>query len=190
MLKAMLLAGAVLMSTPALAQTAPGGAQTVPPPADNGAPVPTPDPAAGPAPAPQPAPAPAPAAPLPDPNAQAGAPAPAPAAPVATAEPAPAPAAPVATAGPAPAPAPGAAVAEVVKAEFGTYDKNANGSLNKVEFSAWMNALRTKADPNLKNDAANKTWLAQAFTQADADKSKSVSQDELTNFLAQAPKAS
>ncbi|HEX7848604.1 MAG TPA: EF-hand domain-containing protein [Sphingomonas sp.] len=80
----------------------------------------------------------------------------------------------------------GAQVAEVVSGEFGTYDKNKNGSLSKTEFGAWMTALRTKADPSLKNDAANKSWIAQAFAQADTDKSGSVSKDELTNFLSQA----
>jgi hypothetical protein len=86
-----------------------------------------------------------------------------------------------------PAPAgQGAQVADVVNGEFGTYDKNQNGSLSKTEFGAWMTALRTKADPSVKDDAANKSWVAQAFTQADTDKSKSVSKDELTNFLSQA----
>jgi hypothetical protein len=80
----------------------------------------------------------------------------------------------------------GAQVADVVGGEFGTYDKNKNGTLSKTEFGAWMTALRTKADPSLKDDAANKSWVAQAFTQADTDKSKSVSKDELTNFLSQA----
>jgi hypothetical protein len=81
--------------------------------------------------------------------------------------------------------APGAQVAEVVNSEFGTYDKNSDGKLNKAEFGAWMTALRTKADPSVKDDAANKSWVTQAFAQADSDKSKSVSKDELTNFLAQ-----
>jgi len=55
-----------------------------------------------------------------------------------------------------------------------------------------MTALRTKADPSLKDDAANKAWISQAFTQADTDKSKTISKDELTNFLAkgQSQKAS
>jgi hypothetical protein len=80
---------------------------------------------------------------------------------------------------------PGTQVADVVNGEFGTYDKNKNGSLSKAEFGAWMTALRTKADPSVKDDAANKNWVAQAFSQADTDKSGTISKDELTNFLSQ-----
>ena len=191
MLKHVLLAGAVLISTPVLAQNqpqpapaqpdtsaAPAQPQTAPVPQTAPAPTtPAPTTAAPttpPAPATadaQPQTAPAPTAPAP--NAQAANPAPA--------DPA--------TAAATPA-NPGAQVADVVSGEFGTYDKNKNGTLNKAEFGAWMTALRTKADPSLKDDAANKSWVAQAFTQADSDKSKSVSKDELTNFLSQGPKAS
>ncbi len=191
MLKHVLLASAVMISMPALAQNqpqtatpqpdtnaAPAQPQTMPAPAaptaTNPAPQTTPAPTTA-APTTPPAPttadaqpqtAPAPTAPAP--NAQAANPAPADSA----------------TAAATPA-NPGAQVADVVNGEFGTYDKNKNGSLSKAEFGAWMTALRTKADPSLKDDAANKSWVAQAFTQADTDKSKSVSKDELTNFLSQ-----
>ncbi|MGN6819608.1 MAG: EF-hand domain-containing protein [Sphingomonas sp.] len=99
----------------------------------------------------------------------------------------PAPAAPAAAAAtPANTPAnAGSQVAAVVNSEYGSYDKNGDGKLDKTEFGAWMTALRSKADPSLKDDAANKAWIAQAFTQADSDKSKSISKDELTNFLSQ-----
>jgi hypothetical protein len=182
MLKHILLASAFLISTPVLAQNQPQAA------------TPQPDTNAAPA---QPQTAPVPQAPTStDPMSQTT-PAPTTAAPTtppapttADAQPqtAPAPNAPPADAQAAnPAPSgQGAQVAEVVNGEFGTYDKNQNGSLSKTEFGAWMTALRTKADPSVKDDAANKSWVAQAFTQADTDKSKSVSKDELTNFLSQA----
>jgi len=177
MLKHVLLASAILISTPALAQNQPQTA--TPQPDTNAAP-------AQPQTAPMPQTAPAPTTPAPTTAAPTT-----PAAPTtADAQPqtAPAPVAPAPDAQAANA-APsgqGAQVAEVVGGEFGTYDKNKNGTLSKAEFGAWMTALRTKADPSLKDDAANKSWVAQAFTQADTDKSKSVSKDELTNFLSQA----
>jgi hypothetical protein len=186
MLKHVLLASAFLISTPVLAQNqpqtatpqpdtnaAPAQPQTAPAPAAPSATTPAPQttsspttPAAPTTADAQPQTAPAPAAPAP--NAQAANPAPTDSATAAT------------------TPAnPGTQVAEVVNGEFGTYDKNQNGSLSKTEFGAWMTALRTKADPSVKDDAANKGWVAQAFNQADTDKSKSVSKDELTNFLSQ-----
>jgi len=186
MLKHVLLASAFVIYTPALAQNQPQTA--TPQPDTNAAPAqpqtaPVPAAPAATAPAPQTTPAPTAAVPAtppapttadaqpqtaPTPNAQAANPAPADSA----------------TAAATPA-NPGAQVAEVVNGEFGTYDKNKNGSLSKTEFGAWMTALRTKADPSLKDDAANKSWVAQAFTQADTDKSGTVSKDELTNFLSQ-----
>ena len=181
MLKHVLLASAVLISAPALAQNQP---QTMPPPSDTKAAPATPQTAApvpqtptATNPAPQTTPAPTTALPATPPTTADSQPqtAPAPTAPAPNAQ----------AANPAPADA-GAQVAQVVNSEFGTYDKNANGSLSKTEFGAWMTALRTKADPSIKDDAANKAWVAQAFTQADTDKSKSVSKDELTNFLSQA----
>ena len=72
--------------------------------------------------------------------------------------------------------------------EFPSYDKNSDGKLSKAEFGAWMFALRKASDPSLKDDAANKTYVAGAFTTADTDKSKSVSKDELTNYLVQGQK--
>ncbi|MDB5679945.1 EF-hand domain-containing protein, partial [Sphingomonas bacterium] len=120
----------------------------------------------------------APASPA-DPAAAAAA-TPAPAAPAAPATADAAPAAPAAA-----APAPGAQIADVVSKEFPSYDKNNDGKLSKAEFGAWMFALRKASDPALKDDAANKTYVAGAFTTADTDKSKTVSKDELTNYLTQ-----
>jgi len=174
MLKHVLLVSAVLISTPALAQNQP---QTMPPQPDTNASPAQPQTAPMPQ-TPQTTPAPTTAAPTtPAPTTADSQPqtAPAPTSPAPDAQ----------AANPAPADQ-GAQVADVINGEFGTYDKNKNGTLSKPEFGAWMTALRTKADPSLKDDAANKSWVAQAFTQADTDKSKSVSKDELTNFLSQA----
>ncbi|VVT16458.1 Calcium-binding protein [Sphingomonas sp. EC-HK361] len=81
-------------------------------------------------------------------------------------------------------------VAQVVNTEFPTYDKNSDGNLSKTEFASWMTALKA-ADPSAKKDAAaDKKWNDAAFAQADADKSKSVSKDELTGFLSKGTQAS
>ena len=77
-------------------------------------------------------------------------------------------------------------VATIVNTEFATYDKDANGSLNKTEFGAWMVALKTASDPAAKVESAEvKTWISNAFASADTDKSKSVSKTELEGFLSQ-----
>lgn len=180
MMKHVFLVGAMLMTAPAVAQTAPDTppqtTPAVPAPSAPTAP-PTADPVAPPVDAATPPAAPAtdPAAPAPD--AQAVTPAPT--------DPA------TAAAAPAPTPAAAAAgpqVADVVGKEFPTYDKNGDGSLSKSEFSTWMLALKKTSDPNVKDDAANKAWTRDAFAQADTDKSQSISKDELTNFLAQGQK--
>lgn len=84
-------------------------------------------------------------------------------------------------------PASGAQVAEVVGTEFPTYDKDGDGALSAKEFGAWMVTLKTASDPSTKATApATRTWIAQAFAQADADKNKKVSKGELTTFLSAA----
>ena len=81
-------------------------------------------------------------------------------------------------------PASGAQVADAVTTDFAKYDANGNGSLSATEFGAWMVALKSASDPSTKAASKEtKTWLAQAFAQADKDKSKSVSETELTGFL-------
>ena len=76
-------------------------------------------------------------------------------------------------------------IAQVVDTQFGTYDKDANGTLNAAEFGSWMVALRQATDASVTADSkAMKSWTKTAFTQADTDKSKSVSKTELTGFLA------
>ena len=75
-------------------------------------------------------------------------------------------------------------VASIVSTEFKGYDKDANGTLDKTEFSTWMAALRTASEPTFKPGTPEATtWITKAFAQADTDKSKSVSQAELTRFL-------
>lgn len=76
-------------------------------------------------------------------------------------------------------------IAQVVESQFGTYDADADGALSSAEFGKWMTTLReangAKASASSKE---SKAWLKTAFTQADTDKSKSVSKTELTGFLA------
>ncbi|WCM28118.1 EF-hand domain-containing protein [Sphingomonas sp. QA11] len=75
-------------------------------------------------------------------------------------------------------------IAQVVSTEFPSYDKDSNGSLNEAEFGAWMVALKKASDPTTKADsAATKAWVDQAFASADTDKNKSLSKAELTGFL-------
>jgi hypothetical protein len=165
MLKFILLAGTMALSVPAVAQDKPVDSQATP----------------------MSQPAPAQTAPTPADATQAQ--------PASPASPATAQSAPTAQDPTQAAPAQAAAaqpaskadqVAQVVNAEFPTYDKDSNGSLSKTEFAAWMVALRKASDPTIKPEsAATKKWIGDAFAQADTDKSKSVSKTELEGFLAQ-----
>lgn len=187
MLKYVLLAATACIASPAFAQDAPptpatAATQQTPPAADQSAPPPAESKTAAPTPDPQPATAAAQPTP-----ADAAAPAQ-----PATAQVDPATPAQPATAAAAPAPAQPATsqtqVAQVVSQEFGTYDKDTSGALDKAEFSNWLVALRKASEPGFSADAAaSKTWLAQAFTQADTDKNANVSQAELTVFLTPKP---
>lgn len=165
MLKYVLLAGTMALSVPAVAQDKPMDSQTTP--MTQAAPAQT--------------------APTPADSAQAQ---PASPADPATAQSAPTTAQQSAQSAPAQAAGQPASkaeqVAQVVEAEFPSYDKDSNGSLSQTEFAAWMVALRKASDPTLKAEApATKKWIGEAFTQADKDKSKSVSKPELEGFLAQ-----
>ena len=177
MLKYALLAGAMMISAPALAQTAATPAPT--PPVTDATPAQT---------APT---APQDATTVPAQPAMATETLPASQPQVAQTAPATNPAEPVA-ATPAPADVATAPqskaeqVAAVVNSEFAGYDKGKNGTLSSAEFGAWMVALKTASDPATRADApATKTWIGQAFASADKDKSKSVTKEELTGFLAQ-----
>ncbi|HET9510875.1 MAG TPA: EF-hand domain-containing protein [Sphingomonas sp.] len=77
-------------------------------------------------------------------------------------------------------------IAQVVGTEFPSYDKNSDKSLDKAEFGQWMVALKSASDPATKAaDPATKKWVDGAFASADTDKSKTVSQVELTKYLSQ-----
>lgn len=201
MLKSVLLATSMLIAAPALAQDKPATETTQPqpqtPPASSPAqpPVTTDDAAPGTQgsgtveEAPAAAPAPATEAAQPTPSA----PAPAEPAPPTAPEAAPAGTSSAGTTAAAPAPATQPAttpaqVAEAVGRDFGTYDKDANGSLTQAEFGAWVGTLRKASEPAFApgSPEAN-VWLGQAFAQADTDKSKSVSKAEVTTFLTPKP---
>ena len=123
-----------------------------------------------------------------DPSAAPAAPQPDPMTPQTAAAPQAAPAPAAAPAQTAAAPADqGTQVAAILDGEFPTYDKDSSGSLNKTEFASWMDALKAKSDPAAKPDVK---WNEAAFKQADKDKSKSVSKDELASFLSGANAAS
>lgn len=79
-------------------------------------------------------------------------------------------------------------VAVAVGRDFGTYDTDADGTLNATEFASWMASLRKAAEPSFAPDSTEaKTWASQAFTSADADKSASINKQELTTFLTPKP---
>lgn len=157
MLKRILLASAVLMSTPAFAQDA-APAQTTAPTAQTVPAEPATtatDPAA-------PATQAAPATPA-DPSTQ-------------TAQ----------TTAEAGQPASGTQIAQIVEAEFPKYDKSGKGQLSEQQFGEWMVALRSASEPGVTAEKPEvKKWVKQAFAQADKDKSKAVSKAELTSFLSQ-----
>jgi len=92
-----------------------------------------------------------------------------------------APAAPAQTA--AAQPSATAQVAQVVEADFPSYDTDKNGELSAAEFAAWMTKLKAAAAPAGATAAADTAWTSKAFAQADTDKSKTVSKTELTTFL-------
>ena len=72
----------------------------------------------------------------------------------------------------------------MINSEFPSYDKNADGNLDKAEFGTWMVALKTASDPSTKpGDPATQTWVNGAFASADTDKSNVVTKEELTTYL-------
>jgi PPE-repeat protein len=175
MFKAILLATTVLVATPAFAQnkpmtaTPPAQEQTVTP--DQTAPAPADTTTATPADAATTAQA------TPAPQTE-------------TAQPTPA--QPAATASAEPAAQPAATqdqVAQAVSRDFGTYDKDANGTLSQAEFGSWISTLRKASEPTFKPGSPEaETYVGQAFAATDLDKNKSIDKTELTTFLT--PKAS
>lgn len=75
-------------------------------------------------------------------------------------------------------------VAEAVASEYAGHDLNADGTLSRAEFGAWLAQLRAKGVTRVKVDAPEtRTWVTAAFDQADTDHNGGVSQAELTAFL-------
>jgi len=87
---------------------------------------------------------------------------------------------------PAPQAVTGDQVAQVIDAEFPSYDKNSDNLLSPMEFGAWMVALKAKSDPTMApGTPAAQKWVDAAFAQADTDKNKTLTKTELTGFLSQ-----
>ena len=159
MLKQVLLIGAAAISFPALAQEAPPSPGTTPP---------TEQPEAAPMPDSAPAPTDTTAPPAPTDT-------------MAPASEAPAQTAPAPSSSAAATPA---QIAQIVETEFPTYDGDKSGDLSAAEFGAWMKKLRTAQDPAVDPESADvKSWIDQAYGAADADKSGSVTKEELVAFL-------
>ena len=74
------------------------------------------------------------------------------------------------------------AAAVVATSEFATYDTDKSGQLDRREFSAWFAARHAAHDGAHGQPGA--TDVQVAFTKADADKNKHVSEQELGQFLA------
>lgn len=183
MMKYALLAGAMMIAGPALAQTTSTAGQSAPtqtaaPATQTTAPTNA---------------APATTAQTPVPTSTTTSPAPATASPAGTTatttaqQPAQTTGQPAQTASTQPAAAGATQVAQVVEQEFPTYDANKDGNLSSTEFGAWMVALKKASDPNVNATAPETVkWNQAAFAQADTDKNASVSKAELTTFLSKA----
>lgn len=80
--------------------------------------------------------------------------------------------------------------ATILRTEFPAYDKDASGALNQSEFSTWLVALKAAAPQQTPMTAAQQSeWLGKAFTEADVDKSSTVSLAELTDYLTRGAKS-
>ena len=78
-------------------------------------------------------------------------------------------------------------VMQVVESEFGTYDEDQSGELDKNEFTKWVGILRNKSlesqgRPPVPENEMN-DWAKNAFAKADADNSEKISKAELQVFL-------
>lgn len=73
----------------------------------------------------------------------------------------------------------------LIASEFPTYDKDASGTLDKVEFAGWMGALKAKTSDKPMPAAEMTKWSDGAFATADKDKSKTVTLVELQTYLTQ-----
>ncbi len=85
-------------------------------------------------------------------------------------------------------PSKGVQVKQVVEANFPTYDADQSGDLNAKEFDGWLTVLRQKSAEakgtrDTMPEAEKQTWMKEAFSKADTDKSKKISKAELETFL-------
>lgn len=86
-------------------------------------------------------------------------------------------------AAPATQPATPTQIAQLVDQEFPKYAAGGE-TLTQAQFGAWMTELRSASEPSVTAESPEmKSWVGQAFAQADTDKSKSVSRTELKQFL-------
>lgn len=74
-------------------------------------------------------------------------------------------------------------VAAIVSREFGAYDANRSGRLEKEEFAKWMAALKAHAPSSEPGESVSKPWTEAAFKQANTSGSGAVTREELTAFL-------
>lgn len=74
-------------------------------------------------------------------------------------------------------------VKAVIEQQFTGYDLDSSGTLDKAEFAAWMNALKARAPGGRVAAQADPRWNDAAFRRADADRSASVTRQELASFL-------
>jgi hypothetical protein len=68
-----------------------------------------------------------------------------------------------------------------IEADWAKYDTNNNGSLSRTELNRWLTAQQKAAG----NKAPSRSYLAAAFQKADADKSRTVTKEELAAYLGQ-----
>lgn len=76
--------------------------------------------------------------------------------------------------------------AQVVESEFPVYDADRSGYLNASEFSKWLVTLKQqdlKTSGKTMSNTEMNAWVSAAFATADADRSTTVSKDELTGYL-------
>jgi len=76
-------------------------------------------------------------------------------------------------------------VTDEIEADFLKNDVDGNGMLNQGEFSHWVRTLRVTgskaAAPTAEADL--NIWTITAFTQADTDRNRSISKEEMRVFL-------
>lgn len=79
-------------------------------------------------------------------------------------------------------------VAQAINRDFGTYDKDANGTLSQTEFGSWIGTLRKASESTFQPGTPDaNVWIGQAFAATDIDRNKSVDKSELTKFLTPKP---